>query len=157
MSDWLRLIVSIVVCELTGLFGGIFTASSVKTWYANLNKPALNPPSWVFGPVWTTLYALMGISAFLVWRKGLDKEGVKTALAVFIVQLVLNSSWSFAFFGAHSPLSGLIIIVLMLIAIAATIFLFSRISPLAALLLVPYIIWVSFATYLTAGLWWLNR
>ena len=143
---------------LVGIMGSLFTtADSLGNWYANLNKPAFNPPNWIFGPVWTMLYIMMGISAFLVWRKGLDDKVVRIALACFIVQLILNAIWTPLFFGLHSPLLGLIVITLLLNAIIVTIFAFSKISRPAALLLIPYLAWVSFATVLNASLYLLNR
>jgi tryptophan-rich sensory protein len=155
-------IVKLVICcavpLLVGLMGSLFmTVDSLGNWYANLNKPAFNPPGWVFGPVWTTLYIMMGISAFLVWRKGLDSKLVRVALACFIVQLILNAIWTPLFFGLHSPLAGLIDIVLLLSAIDLTVILFLRISKPAALLLVPYGLWVLFATILNASIYLLNR
>ncbi|MFA6459292.1 MAG: TspO/MBR family protein [Candidatus Paceibacterota bacterium] len=156
MNNKLKLIVSIVISELAGILGSIFTVSAIPTWYASLTKPALNPPSWIFGPVWTTLYALMGIAAFLVWKKGWDRKDVRKALAVFGLQLVLNAVWSTIFFGLHSPLWALIDIALMWLAIVWTMILFYKISKPAMYLLVPYILWVSFASYLNYSIWMLN-
>ena len=153
-----KLVVSCAVPLLVGLMGSFFTtADSLGNWYTNLNKPAFNPPNWIFGPVWTTLYIMMGIAAFLVWRKGLDSKPVRIVLVCFIVQLFLNAIWTPLFFGLHSSLLGLIDIVLLLNAIIVTIFAFSKISRPAALLLVPYLAWVSFATVLNASLYILNR
>lgn len=155
-SDWLKLIIAVVVSELAGVIGSIFTVSAIPTWYATLAKPALNPPSWLFGPIWTTLYLLMGIAAFLVWRKGWNSKGVKAALSLFAVQLILNAVWSIIFFGLHSPAWALIEIMAMWIAIVATIAAFAKISRPAAWLLMPYIAWVSFALYLNYAIWRLN-
>lgn len=152
----LWLIAWIGVSELAGIVGSFFTASAIPTWYADLEKPSFNPPSWVFGPVWTTLYALMGIAAFLVWQKGTQRKEVKIALSVFGLQLVLNALWSIIFFGLESPGGGLVEIVLLWLAIVATIILFGRISRPAAWLLIPYLAWVSFATCLTFAIWQLN-
>ena len=152
----MRLITAIVICELAGIIGSIFTISAIPTWYTTLTKPALNPPSYVFGPVWTTLYALMGIAAFLVWKNGWDRRDVRKALYVFGIQLILNASWSIVFFGLHSPLSALVNIALMWLAIVWTMILFYKISKPAMWLLVPYILWVSFASYLNYSLWMLN-
>ena len=152
----LAIAAAIIICELAGVVGALFTVPAIGTWYATLTKPALNPPPFVFGPVWTTLYALMGIAAFLVWRHGWGERKVRTALSFFGVQLLLNADWSIVFFGLHSPLGGLIIIVALWLAIIATMVLFYKISPPAMYLLVPYILWVSFATYLNAGIWLLN-
>ncbi|HLP44178.1 MAG TPA: TspO/MBR family protein, partial [Candidatus Nanoarchaeia archaeon] len=121
-----------------------------------LNKPALTPPSWVFGPVWTILYVLMGVALFFVWNEGWNRGGVRIAVSVFGVQLVLNTAWSLIFFGAKNPGAALIEIVLLWISILFTIILFSKISKRAGVLLVPYIVWVSFAAYLNYGIWTLN-
>lgn len=147
---------SILICQTAGMVGSIFTIRSVDTWYAGIEKPVFNPPNWVFGPVWTVLYLLMGVSLFLVWRKGIRREGATGALVVFLIQLLLNGLWSFAFFGCRSPLAGLAVIVLLWAAILATIARFSRISRPAAILLVPYIAWVSFAVLLNGAVFMLN-
>jgi len=136
--------------------GALFTVQAIPTWYATLVKPALNPPSWVFGPVWTTLYALMGIAAFLVWQRGWAERTVRAALGVFGVQLLLNASWSIVFFGLHSPAWALANIAALWIAVIWTMFVFYKISRPAMYLLVPYIIWVSFASYLNYSIWILN-
>lgn len=147
---------AIVICEAAGILGSIFTMSEIPTWYATLAKPALNPPSWIFGPVWTTLYAMMGIAVFLVWQKGTHKKEVRNALGIFAIQLALNTAWSILFFGLHNPFLALIDIVLMWCAIAVTIRVFYKITKPAAYLLIPYILWVSFATYLNYSIWMLN-
>lgn len=121
-------------------------------WYASLNKPSFNPPGWVFGPVWTVLYAMMGVSAWLVWRQG---NGVRP-LAPWLLQLSLNAAWTPVFFGLHRMDIALVIIIAMWLAILATILAFRKRSRPAALLLVPYLLWVSFATVLNAALWRLN-
>ena len=146
----------ILGCELAGIIGSVFTARSVQTWYVTLQKPSFNPPSWLFGPVWILIYLLMGIAAYLVWAKGWSLPGVKTALAVFAIQLVLNSLWSILFFGSHTPRWAFVEIVVLGAAIVVTIVLFSKFSRTAALLLVPYILWVSFAALLNYSLWRLN-
>ena len=156
MNNTLKLVAAIVVSELAGILGTVFTVSAIPTWYAILVKPALNPPSWIFGPVWTTLYALMGIAAFLVWKKGWDHKDVRKALAVFGLQLILNAVWSIIFFGLHSPLWALVDIALMWLAIVWTMILFYKISKPAMWLLVPYILWVTFASYLNYSIWILN-
>ena len=155
-SDWFKLVIAVVVAEFAGIIGSVFTISAIPTWYAMLAKPALNPPSWIFGPVWTMLYILMGIAAFLVWRKGWNSKGVKTALSLFGLQLVLNALWSIIFFGLHNPAWALVDIIAMWIVIVATIAVFARISRSAAWLLAPYIAWVSFALYLNYAIWRLN-
>lgn len=146
----------VILCESIGVIGSVFTASSIPTWYATLVKPELAPPNWIFGPVWTTLYALMGIAAFLVWRNGWWNRNVKIALGVFVAQLLLNLLWSIIFFGLQAPLAAFIEIIILWCAIAATILAFARISKSAAWLLVPYLVWVSFAGYLNYMLWALN-
>lgn len=156
MSNTSKLVITIAISELAGIVGSVFTASSVASWYTQLTKPTINPPAWVFGPVWTTLFALMGIAAFLVWKKGLERRDVKIALALFIGQLVLNTFWSIIFFGLRSPGGALTEIVFLWLAILATIIAFARISKPAAWLLLPYILWVSFAMYLNYVLWTLN-
>ena len=156
LQNIVKLGAAICVAELAGIIGSLFTASSVSGWYMGLVKPALNPPSWVFGPVWTTLYALMGIAAFLVWRRGLARREVKIALGVFLGQLVLNTLWSILFFGLQRIDLALIDIVFLWLGILATIITFAKLSKPAAWLLVPYLLWVSFATYLNGALWMLN-
>lgn len=156
INNTFKLIIAIVVSELAGVIGSVFTIPAVGGWYTSLVKPSLNPPAWVFGPVWTTLFVLMGIAAFLVWKKGLDRKDVKIALGVFIGQLVLNTFWSIIFFGLHSPGGALIEIIFLWLAILFTIIFFSKISKAAAWLLTPYILWVSFAIYLNYMIWALN-
>ena len=156
ISNFLKLIIAIVFCELAGIIGSVFTTPSIEGWYAGIIKPSLNPPAWVFGPVWTTLFALMGIAAFLIWKKGLDHRDVRIALGIFIVQLVLNTFWSIIFFGLHSLGGAFIEIIFLWLAILATIIVFAKISKPAAWLLVPYILWVSFAAYLNYAIWTLN-
>lgn len=147
---------AIAVCLLAGFIGSIFTTSAIPTWYAGLVKPALNPPAWVFGPVWTVLYILMGIALYLVWSRGWEHKNVQVATAIFAVQLVLNVLWSYLFFGMQAPYFALIEIVLLWIAIVMTVAAFYRVSVSAALLLVPYLLWVSFAAYLNYGIYALN-
>ena len=151
-----KLIVAILVCQLAGFVGSIFTSPAISGWYASIQKPLFNPPNWVFAPVWTTLFLLMGISLYLIWDKGLEKKDVKLAVSVFGVQLALNIVWSFLFFGLQSPFLAFIEIVLLWIAILATIILFYRISKKAGLLLAPYLLWVSFAAFLNYSIWILN-
>ncbi len=161
INNIFKLIIAIVVSELAGIIGSVFTAPSIAGWYAGIVKPALNPPAWVFGPVWTILFALMGISAFLIWssyaKAPVDKKkGIKVALILFGVQLVLNTLWSIIFFGLHSPGGALIEIIFLWLVILATIIYFYKISKPAAWFLVPYILWVSFAMYLNLMIWRLN-
>jgi len=151
-----KLIVSVVACLLAGFIGSLFTAPAIPAWYSGLVKPPFNPPSWIFAPVWTTLYILMAIAAFLIWQKGLDKGGVKAALALFALQLVLNAVWSILFFGLRSPLAGLADILALLAVLILTIISFFNISKIAGALLLPYLFWVSFATVLNFSIFILN-
>lgn len=151
-----KLVIAIVGSELAGIIGSVFTAPAIAEWYTTITKPELNPPAWVFGPVWTTLFALMGIAAFLVWKQGLERRDVRIALGIFVGQLALNTLWSILFFGLQSPGAAFIEIVILWFAILATIVAFARISRPAAWLLVPYILWVSFASYLNFSIWMLN-
>lgn len=151
-----KLIIAIAVSELAGIIGSVFTISAIPNWYAGLVKPSLNPPAWVFGPVWTALYALMGITAFLVWKNGWQRKDVRMALGVFGVQLFLNAIWSIIFFGFQSPGWALVDIVLLWFAIIWMISIFYKISRPAAYLLIPYFLWVSFASYLNYSIWVLN-
>jgi tryptophan-rich sensory protein len=155
--DIIKLIVSIVACEGAGGIGAIFTTPAITTWYAGLKKPTFTPPNSVFGPVWITLYLLMGIAVFLVWREGLSQEGVTIAFVIFWAQLVLNILWSVIFFGLKSLLGGMVMILLLWIAILINIITFFGVSPLAGGLLIPYIIWVSIAANLNVQVWKLNR
>jgi translocator protein len=153
----LWLVLFIAVCELAGIIGAVFTMPEIPGWYAGLTKPAFSPPDWLFGPVWTALYALMGVAAYLVYAKGFAKPEVKTALSVFAAQLVLNTSWSIVFFGAHRILGAAIVIVGLWVMILRTILLFDKISRPAAALLVPYVLWVSFAAVLNISFYVLNH
>jgi len=151
-----KLVVSIIGCQLAGYLGSLVTRPAISTWYASLKKPSYGPPDSVFGPVWISLYLLMGIAVFLVWRQTLARSGVKAALLFFVIQLILNAIWPFLFFGLRSPLLGLADILLLWLAIVLTIILFYRVATPAALLLIPYILWVSFAAVLNFGIWRLN-
>jgi translocator protein len=153
----LKLVVSIVACLAAGAIGSIFTRSAIPTWYATLQKPVFSPPNWLFAPVWTLLYILMGIAAFLVWRKGLENRQVRIALIFFLIQLVLNASWSVVFFGLESPLYGLIVISILWVAILVTVTKFFKISRAASMLMWPYLLWVTFAAVLNSSIWLLNQ
>ena len=156
MKNVFKLTIAIAVSEMAGVIGSVFTAPSIDGWYANIIKPELTPPSWLFGPVWVTLFALMGIAAFLVWKKGLNHKGVKIALGIFIFQLVLNTLWSIIFFGLQNPGAALIEIIFLWVSILATIIAFAKVSRMAAWLLLPYILWVSFAIYLNYMIYVIN-
>lgn len=150
-----KLLASLALCFGAEGFGGLFTARSVGTWYLTLQKPEFTPPGWLFGPVWTLLYLLMGLSLYLIWNA--RNTGMKkTAIVLFTVQLILNVSWSLAFFGMQSIIGGLTIIVALWLAIVSTIYRFQQISRPAAGMLLPYLVWVSFASILNFALWRLN-
>ena len=151
----LKLIGALLFTVGLGAISGIFTAGEITGWYAGLQKPSFNPPDWLFGPVWTTLYLLMGISFYIIWNKPASKER-NTALTLFILQFLLNFCWSFIFFKQHQLAFALAEIVALWIGIVITMFWFSKFSATAVWLLVPYIIWVSFATLLTEAIWKLN-
>ena len=152
----LKLIASIIICQLAGFIGSLFTTPAIPTWYKTLTKPAFTPPNSIFSPVWITLFLLMGISLFLVWQKSLKDQKVKIALLFFAVQLVLNTFWSILFFGLKSPLWAFIEIIILWFAILLTIIKFFKVSKPAGILLLPYILWVSFAAFLNFFLWNLN-
>jgi benzodiazapine receptor len=154
--DVIKLVVSIAACQAAGAIGSIFTTPAIPTWYAALEKPFFTPPNWLFAPAWITLYLLMAIAAFLVWRQGLGQKGVNSALLVFLVQLVLNALWSVVFFGLHSPLWGAVVILALWVAILLTIIRFFKLSTAAGALLLPYILWVSFASALNIAILVLN-
>lgn len=155
MKNKLSLAVSVALCLAAGGLGSIATAAKIPTWYATLAKPSWNPPNWLFGPVWTTLYILMAVAVWMVWmRRG--QAGARGALWLFGIQLVLNTLWSFVFFGAENPGLAMAEIVVLWAAIAATIWTFRRISTAAAWMLAPYLAWVSFASGLNFAIWRLN-
>lgn len=141
------LIFSLLLPQAAGLIGSLFTFSSIPTWYATLVRPPIAPPNWVFGPVWTTLFLLMGVSYFLIARRKRTKETSEASL-YFYKQLALNTLWSFAFFGLHSPVAGIVVIIPLWYLIFVTIKKFSRILPIAGQLMWPYLAWVTFATIL---------
>lgn len=151
----IKLIVSIIVPLGLGSIAGIFTAQSVPEWYATLNRPSFNPPNWIFGPVWTMLYILMGISLFLIWKLEISKER-NLAILVFMFQLFLNFGWSFIFFCFNMIGLALIEITLLWIFIVIMLVLFYKIKPIAAYINIPYLLWVSFATVLIGSYYFLN-
>ena len=153
----IRLVISILASFAAAGIGSLFTFKAIPTWYAGLKKPPYTPPNWAFGPVWTTLYILMGISVFLVWQKGLATPGVMLAFTLFWVQLAFNALWSVIFFGRKSKGGGVIVIAILWLLILATMIASFRVSVWAGALLVPYIVWVSIASYLNVGIWILNR
>jgi len=151
-----KILIAVAVCLFVGFLSGFATQSSVTDWYADLNKPSFNPPNWIFGPVWTVLYVLMGIAAGIVWSKGFHHKWVKTAMYHFLFQLIFNAAWSLVFFGMKSPAYALLIIIILLALIILTMKWFRIVSKTAALLLVPYLLWVSFASILNYSIWQLN-
>ena len=154
--QWFRLISAIIICQLAGVIGAILTNSSVGSWYPTLEQPSFTPPDAVFPVVWTTLYLLMGVALYLVWRRGPERRRVRAGLFAFGIQLTLNVLWSFCFFGLRSPLLGLVDILLLLLAILWTLLAFARVSRTAARLMIPYLVWVAFAFLLNASIWWKN-
>jgi translocator protein len=151
-----KLIVSILIVFAAGAVGTVYTLKEITTWYVTLAKPSWTPPNWAFGPIWSTLYVLMGIALFLVWREGLDRKDVRIAILVFAVQLVLNVLWSIIFFATHNIFGGLIFVIMLWISILINIIVFYRISKPAGLILIPYLIWVSIASYLNYSVFLLN-
>jgi tryptophan-rich sensory protein len=152
VNEWIGLVVSFVVCFAVAGLGSLATTPNIPTWYATLNKPSWNPPNWLFGPVWTVLYALMAVAVWLVWRR----TGWGVAVTIFAIQLALNLAWSFIFFGSHQPGLAFLEIVLLWLAIAATVLMFFQVSTVAAILMIPYLLWVSFAAALNYTIWRLN-
>jgi tryptophan-rich sensory protein len=156
ISTVIKILIAVLVCLGIGFIGSIATQASVDTWFVALDKPSFNPPSWVFAPVWTLLYVLMGVAAGIVWSRGFHHLWVKTALYHFGFQLILNAGWSIAFFGYQSPLAGLIIIIALIVLVLITFKWFKIVSKTAAYLLIPYILWIGFAAALNFEIWRLN-
>lgn len=157
LQSAVKIAAALIFAQLAGAIGALFTTpqTGVGTWYSVLDKPSFNPPSWVFGPVWTTLFLLMGYASYLIWET--KKSTIrKWAIALYIVQLVLNTLWSVLFFGLHSPGVAVIEIVFLEAAIIACTVLFYKIKPLAAYLMLPYILWVAFASFLNFTIWLIN-
>ncbi len=158
MQKIIRITVVLTTCLLVGYFSGMVTRESITTWYPTLVKPSFNPPNWVFAPVWTILYIMMGVAGGMVWnRLEQDPENVKKAFTFFIIQLALNAAWSVIFFYFHNPFLALIEVILFWLLIFETHIQFKKIDITAGLLFIPYLAWVSFATVLNASIWWLNR
>lgn len=149
-------IICLIIPLAVGAISGFFTMESVKTWYTTLNKPSFNPPNYLFGPVWSTLYAIMGVASYLVWKKRNVAKNYTLAASVYFIQLILNLMWSFIFFYQQQIGFALIEIIILLIAIIINSVLFYRINKVAGLLYIPYIMWVSFATVLTYSIYMLN-
>lgn len=153
---WAKIVIGILICNGVGLLASSVTLDAIPGWYAQLNKPSFNPPNWLFGPTWTLLYTLMGISAAAIWEAGTERPEVKKALNIFGIQLALNGIWSYLFFGYKNPFFAFIEILCLLIAIVVTIFHFKKIKPWASWLLIPYLLWVIFAAILNFSIYLLN-
>jgi translocator protein len=156
MKKYVSLLFSLLVCFGAAALGSVATTPQIATWYAGLHKPFFNPPNWIFGPVWTLLFAMMAIAAWLVWEKGLGRKEGQSALIVFLEQLAVNVLWSFLFFAWHSLWGAFAGIIVLWILILLTILQFKKIDKTAAWLLVPYILWVSFASLVNLAVAWLN-
>lgn len=156
IKDFFKLVAAIAIAQAAGLIGSLYTYPEIAGWYRTLERSPLTPPDYVFGPVWTSLYALMGIAAYLVWKEGLDRFRVKVALGLFLFQLAINSLWSIVFFNLHDPEGALAILILLIVLIIATMVAFARVSRVAAWLLTPYLLWCSFALYLNYSIVILN-
>ncbi|MEL6986542.1 MAG: TspO/MBR family protein [Bacteroidota bacterium] len=153
---YVKMAIGAVVCLVIGGLSGLATASSIDTWFTTINKPSWNPPNWIFGPMWTTLYILMGCAAGIIWHQGWDKRVVKSALFIFAAQLMLNALWSILFFGMQNPTIAFVEIVVLLILIGLTAKRFHAIKPIAGYLMIPYLLWVAFATFLNFTIMNLN-
>jgi translocator protein len=156
LRTFLLPVLCIALPLIVGIFGSFFTVGSISGWYAGLNKPAINPPDWIFGPVWTLLYILMGISLYLVLREGTERPLVRQGAMLFLAQLALNLLWSIVFFGLHAIVAALVVLLPLIVLIAVTAISFRRISAPAAWLLAPYLVWCCFAALLNAQIWLLN-
>ena len=158
MNKISRIAIVVIICLAVGYLSGMVTRASITTWYPTLVKPSFNPPNWIFAPVWTSLYVMMGVAAGLIWNQiTTQKAAVTKALQFFTIQLVLNALWSFLFFGLHNLMLATIEVVLLWLMIFETYSQFAKINKTASYLMLPYLAWVSFASVLTASIWWLNR
>ncbi len=158
MNKITRILTVVVTCLVVGYFSGMVTRSAIITWYPTLVKPSFNPPNWIFAPVWSMLYVMMGVAAGLVWNRiDFDKENVKKALTFFAIQLALNAMWSYLFFGLKNPMLAGVEVVLLWLMIFETYSKFLKINKIAGYLFIPYLLWVSFASVLNISIWWLNK
>ena len=158
MNKISRIAIVVIICLAVGYLSGMVTRASITIWYPTLVKPSFNPPNWIFAPVWTSLYVMMGVAAGLIWNQiTMQKAAVTKALQFFIIQLVLNALWSYLFFGLHNLMLATIEVVLLWLMIFETYSQFAKINKTASYLMLPYLAWVSFASVLTASIWWLNR
>ncbi len=156
MNKFIKLVAAIFLCQLAGIIGSVFTMDAITGWYETLTRPIITPPNWLFGPVWITLYTLMGIALYMIWQEGLKKRDVKFAFIFFILHLAVNAAWSIIFFGFNALWLSVSVILVLLVMIIASIILFWDISRIAALLLVPYLLWVTYATALNVSIAVLN-
>ena len=157
MNKISRIAIVVIICLAVGYLSGMVTRASITTWYPTLVKPSFNPPNWIFAPVWTSLYVMMGVAAGLIWNQiTTQKAAVTKALQFFTIQLVLNALWSYLFFGLHNLMLATIEVVLLWLMIFETYSQFAKINKTASYLMLPYLAWVSFASVLTASIWWLN-
>ena len=158
MNKIFRIAIVVIICLAVGYLSGMVTRASITTWYPTLVKPSFNPPNWIFAPVWTSLYVMMGVAAGLIWNQiTTQKSAVTKALQFFTIQLILNALWSYLFFGLHNLMLATIEVVLLWLMIFETYSQFAKINKTASYLMLPYLAWVSFASVLTASIWWLNR
>jgi tryptophan-rich sensory protein len=155
MKNILKLIASVVLSQAAGVIGSLFTVQNIPTWYSGLNKPSFNPPNYIFGPVWITLYFIIGIAFYLVWKKS-NTQNIKIPVVLFISQLVLNVLWSILFFGLKNPELGFMEIIILWIFIVLCIIKFYPVSKISSWLMFPYLLWVSFASVLNFKIWMLN-
>ncbi len=158
MQRIIRIVLVVMTCLVIGYLSGTVTQKSILTWYPTLVKPIFNPPNWLFAPVWTILFIMMGVAGGLIWNHlESEQQKVKKAFLFFVIQLGLNALWSYLFFGLHNPLLALIEIIVLWLMIFETYSQFKSINKLAANLLIPYLVWVGFAIVLNASIWWLNK
>lgn len=156
MKRYLNIGIAVMICLLVGFLSSLAVMDSITDWYVTINKPFFTPPNGVFSPVWIVLYIMMGVSVGIVWNRGFHHIWVKTALYHFLFQLLLNALWSIVFFGLHSIVGGLLVILALFILLIFTFKWFKVVNKTAAYLLIPYILWVAFATVLNIGIWNLN-
>jgi len=155
--NWTKLIISVGLCLGAGLVGSVFTLSAIPSWYTGLVKPDINPPSGIFGPVWTLLYIMMGLSLYLVWNKGYKNKRIKQAVKLFILQLVFNLGWVIIFFGLRQIFLSFVEIIILWGLLFIVLAKFSEIDRRALYLLIPYHLWITFATFLNFSVWTLNK
>lgn len=158
MNKITKILTVVVTCLCIGYFSGIITRESIEVWYPTLVKPVFNPPNWIFAPVWSTLYIMMGVAAGMVWNRiEADRINVRKGLQFFAIQLVLNFLWSYLFFGLHNPLLALVELIVLWLMIFETYVVFRKVDKIAGILLLPYLAWVSFAGILNTAIFWMNR